>query len=278
MADGAERLKPADEMASHTELRLPSTLACVDTVEATALAYAEQAGFAAEMCSHLAMVAREAAVNAVVHGNCYDPRKQVTASFDVGPEGLRITLSDQGGGLDVAAIPDPLAPENLLRSSGRGIFLMKSFMDEVTFRALAPGTETTLIKRRLAAQTHLTDIDKEKKMSLKFKTRQVDGVTILDLNGRITLGDGSVTLRDAVKDALNKGDKRILLNLADVDYIDSSGIGELVSAYTSMKNAGGELKLLHLTKKVHDLLQITKLYTVFDVRDDETVAVGSFGA
>ena len=115
-------------------------------------------------------------------------------------------------------------------------------------------------------------------MSLKFKTRQVDGITILDLSGRITLGDGSVTLRDAVKDALSKGNTRILLNLADVDYIDSSGIGELVSAYTSMKNAGGELKLLHLTKKVHDLLQITKLYTVFDVRDDETTAVGSFGA
>ena len=113
-------------------------------------------------------------------------------------------------------------------------------------------------------------------MSLKFQTRQVDGVTILDLSGRITLGEGSVTLRDAVKEALNKGDKHVLLNLANVDYIDSSGIGELVSAYTSMKNAGGELKLLHLTKKVHDLLQITKLYTVFDVRDDETTAVGSF--
>ena len=115
-------------------------------------------------------------------------------------------------------------------------------------------------------------------MSLKFKTRQVDGITILDLSGRITLGEGSVTLRDAVKDALAKGNTRILLNLADVDYIDSSGIGELVSAYTSVKNAGGELKLLHLTKKVHDLLQITKLYTVFDVSDSETSAVGSFGA
>ena len=115
-------------------------------------------------------------------------------------------------------------------------------------------------------------------MSMKFKTRQVDGVTILDLSGRITLGEGSVTLRDAVKDSLSKGNKRILLNLANVDYIDSSGIGELVSAYTSVKNAGGELKLLQLTKKVHDLLQITKLYTVFDVRDDETAAVGSFGS
>ena len=113
-------------------------------------------------------------------------------------------------------------------------------------------------------------------MSMKVSTRQVDGVTILDLSGRITLGEGSVVLRDAVRDLLAKGDKNILLNLGDVSYIDSSGIGELVSAFTSVKNAGGELKLLNLTKKVQDLLQITKLYTVFDVKDDETSAVGSF--
>jgi anti-sigma B factor antagonist len=113
-------------------------------------------------------------------------------------------------------------------------------------------------------------------MSLKFTTRQVDGVTILDLNGRITLGDGSVVLRDAVKDVLSKGSKSILLNLANVDYIDSSGLGELVSAFTTVKNQGGELKLLHLTNKVHDLLQITKLYTVFDIKDDEASAVAAF--
>ena len=113
-------------------------------------------------------------------------------------------------------------------------------------------------------------------MSIKVSTRHVDGVTILDLSGRITLGEGSVVLRDAIRDLVTKGDKNILLNLGDVSYIDSSGIGELVSAFTSVKNNGGELKLLNLTKKVHDLLQITKLYTVFDVKDDETTAVGSF--
>jgi anti-sigma B factor antagonist len=113
-------------------------------------------------------------------------------------------------------------------------------------------------------------------VSMKVTTRQVDGVTILDLSGRITLGEGSVQLRDAIRDLLSKGSKLILLNLADVNYIDSSGIGELVSAYTTVRNQGGELKLLNLTKKVHDLLQITKLYTVFDVRDDETAAVKSF--
>ncbi len=113
---------------------------------------------------------------------------------------------------------------------------------------------------------------------MNVSSRQVNGVTIVDLSGRITLGEGSVVLRDTVRDLLGKGQKKILLNLAEVTYIDSSGIGELVSAYTSVRNQGGELKLLKLTKKVHDLLQITKLYTVFDVKDDETAAVASFGA
>ena len=113
-------------------------------------------------------------------------------------------------------------------------------------------------------------------MSMKASTRQVDGVTIVDLSGRITLGEGSVVLRDTIKDLLGKGAKQILLNLADVSYIDSSGIGELVSAFTSVRNQAGQLKLLNLTKKVHDLLQITKLYTVFEVFDDEATAIASF--
>ena len=113
-------------------------------------------------------------------------------------------------------------------------------------------------------------------MTMKASTRQVDGVTIVDLSGRITLGEGSVILRDTVRDLLGKGQKKILLNLGDVSYIDSSGIGELVSAYTTVRNQGGDLRLLNLTKKVHDLLQITKLYTVFDVKDDETTAVKAF--
>jgi anti-sigma B factor antagonist len=113
-------------------------------------------------------------------------------------------------------------------------------------------------------------------VNLKTTIRQVDGVAIVDCSGRITLGEGSIVMRDIVKDLLGKGQKKILLNLGDVNYIDSSGIGELVSAYTTVRNQGGELKLLNLTKKVHDLLQITKLYTVFDVKDDEATAVKAF--
>ena len=113
-------------------------------------------------------------------------------------------------------------------------------------------------------------------MTLTMASRQVAGIAVLDLKGRITLGDGSVQIRDAIRDLVGKGQKSILLNLGDVNYIDSSGLGELVAAYTTARNQGAELKLLKLTRKVHDLLQLTKLYTVFDVYDDETVAVASF--
>jgi anti-sigma B factor antagonist len=97
------------------------------------------------------------------------------------------------------------------------------------------------------------------------------------MSGRITLGEGSVVLRDTIRDLIGKGNKKILLNLGDVTYIDSSGIGELVSAFTAVRRENGELKLLNLTKKVHDLLQITKLYTVFDIKDDEATAIKAFG-
>ena len=113
-------------------------------------------------------------------------------------------------------------------------------------------------------------------MALSIASREVNGVTVLDLSGRITLGEGSVQLRDAIRGLISKGQKNILLNLADVNYIDSSGLGELVSAFTTAKNQQAEVKLLKLTKKVHDLLQLTKLYTVFDIKDDEAEAIASF--
>ena len=113
-------------------------------------------------------------------------------------------------------------------------------------------------------------------MSMKLTTREVGGVSIVDLSGKITLGEGGVALREEVRKLLAEGKKKIVLNLAEVNYIDSSGLGELVSAYTAVKNAGGELKLLSLTSKVRDLLVITKLVTVFDVKDDEASAVSSF--
>ena len=106
--------------------------------------------------------------------------------------------------------------------------------------------------------------------------REVNAITIVDLSGRISLGEGSALLRKTVRDLLDHGQTKILLNLGDVNYIDSSGIGELVSGFTAVRGREGELKLLNLTKKVHDLLQITKLFTVFEVYSDEGTAVGSF--
>lgn len=111
---------------------------------------------------------------------------------------------------------------------------------------------------------------------MKIITRMIDGVTIVHINGRIELGEGSAAVRDVIRDLLTKERKKILLNLGDVDYIDSAGLGVLVSAFTSVKNDGGELKLLYLTKKVQDLLQMTKLYTVFEVLDDEEAGIKSF--
>lgn len=113
-------------------------------------------------------------------------------------------------------------------------------------------------------------------MSLKMRTRESNGVMIIDLNGQITLGEASAAVRDEVRDQVGHGFSKILLNLGDVTYIDSAGLGELTAAYTSVKNRNGQLKLLNLTKRVHDLMQITKLYTVFDVYDDEKMAVASF--
>lgn len=112
--------------------------------------------------------------------------------------------------------------------------------------------------------------------NLVIKDRQVGEVTILDLSGKITIGEGSVQLREAVRKLLDDGKKKLLLNLGDVSYVDSSGIGELVSSYTTTNNNGGQLKLLNQTKKIHDLLTITKLLTVFETFDNEGNAVASF--
>jgi anti-sigma B factor antagonist len=114
-------------------------------------------------------------------------------------------------------------------------------------------------------------------MAVLYATiREVDVITIVDLSGRISLGEGSALLRKTVRDLLENGQTKILLNLGDVNYIDSSGIGELVSGFTAVRSRDGQLKLLNLTKKVHDLLQITKLFTVFEVYSDEGTAVESF--
>jgi anti-sigma B factor antagonist len=113
-------------------------------------------------------------------------------------------------------------------------------------------------------------------VALQGTNREIGEIVIVDLSGKITLGEGSSMLRRTIRELLDGGHRKIVLNLYDVDYIDSSGIGELVSGYTTVRGLQGELKLLYLTKRVHDLLQITRLFTVFDVRADEEDAIRSF--
>jgi serine/threonine-protein kinase RsbW len=142
----------ADSTTSRVSFTLESTLDSVNKIEQTAEQCAQRAGFDEETIPHIAMAVREAAVNAVLHGNAYDTNKHILASFETTSDALIIRIADQGPGLDPDTLPDPLAPENILRGSGRGIFLIRAFMDEVHFRKLHPGTELTLIKHRTPAQ------------------------------------------------------------------------------------------------------------------------------
>jgi serine/threonine-protein kinase RsbW len=125
---------------------LESTLESVYKAEQAAAELAARTGFDGEECGRITIAVREATANAVIHGNLYDPSKRITVSFESAPNALTVVVSDEGPGLDPVLLPDPLAPENLLRQSGRGIFLIKSFMDEVRFRSISPGTELTMIK------------------------------------------------------------------------------------------------------------------------------------
>jgi anti-sigma B factor antagonist len=113
-------------------------------------------------------------------------------------------------------------------------------------------------------------------VNLKTSTRVVNDVVIVDIIGQLRLGEGTNVVRDLVRELMGKNYKNILLNLADVRHIDSAGVGELMSCYTSVRNQGGQLKLMNLNKNVHNLLQITKLYTVFDIEEDEGKALQSF--
>jgi serine/threonine-protein kinase RsbW len=127
--------------------RMESTLESVNKAEAMAEQFSSQSGFDEDMRGGISMAVREAMINAVLHGNAYDPAKRVNLTFEQNGRELIITITDQGKGLDPAEVPDPLAPENLMKQSGRGIFLMRAFMDEVRIRKVDPGTEITLIKR-----------------------------------------------------------------------------------------------------------------------------------
>ena len=140
-------------------------------------------------------------------------------------------------------------------------------------------TESKELASSACAVLDRLGIGMEGRSPVKMQTsaRQVGGVTVLDISGRITVGEGNVILREIVRDLAEKGAKAIVLNLGEVQYVDSSGIGELVKAHTTIRNQGGQLKLTNLNQRVHDLLEMTRLSAVFDIQKDETSAIKSFG-
>jgi serine/threonine-protein kinase RsbW len=146
--------------AGRVSYTLESTLDSVNKSEQAARELAVRAGFSQDEADRISMAVREAAVNAVLHGNQYDQNKRMLVAFETTPDSMTISIRDEGSGLNPEVIPDPLAPENLLKQSGRGIFLIRAFMDEVRFRQLNPGTEITLIK-------HVRGSDREIKEASK---------------------------------------------------------------------------------------------------------------
>ncbi len=137
-----------DSITGRHTLSLPSTLDTVDRMEQEAESFAMAHGFNEDDAANIAMAVREATVNAVLHGNSYSRDKQVNAAFESNDKNLTVSIADEGAGFNAAVLPDPLLPENILRGSGRGVFLMRALMDEVHFRQLTPGTELTMIKHR----------------------------------------------------------------------------------------------------------------------------------
>jgi anti-anti-sigma factor len=259
--------------AQRLNLTLESKVESTDLAESLVVAFAEGAGYGKRQCEEIGLAVRESAANAIFHGNHCDLNKRVFLTAERQSQGLVISIRDEGEGFDPASVPDPLAPENIARESGRGSLLVRASMDEVRWRRVAAGgMELTMVKYpnfSFSKEAH-------RKMSLTISPRKVDAVTVLDLSGRLVLGEESGALREKLKELAGQGQKKILLNLANVSYIDSSGLGALVSGYTTLAGQQGQLKLLSLTKKIHDLLQITKLLTVFEVYNDEKTAIRSF--
>ena len=258
-------------IARRLDVVLQSRLESADMAEMLLSQFSDQAGCNEQQLNEIALAVRESVLNAVLHGNRSQARKKVYVQAELRGDCVHILIRDEGKGFDPSLVPDPRKPENLLRESGRGLLMMQALMDRVAIRrAASRGMEVRMMKYLSTA------CEEDHKMSLKVTTRQADGVTILDLSGRIILGEPTAMLRDTFQDLVTRGQKKVLLNLGDVNYIDSSGLGALVSGFTTVTNQQGQLKLVNLTKKVQDLLQITKLLTVFDVYEDEAKAVSSF--
>jgi anti-anti-sigma factor len=248
-------------------LSIASDFGFVELAELATNNLARMVGFDEDTSMWISMAIRESVINAIKHGNKLDPGKRVDVQYTVSSDGLTVRINDQGDGFNPESIPNPLDPENLLKPTGRGIFYMKTFMDEVEYSPRpGGGTIVRLTKWK----------DPRRGDMLEISQRDIGEVTILDLSGKITISEGTMKFRDSVRKLIEQGRRKLLLNFADVSYIDSSGIGELVSVYTAINNQKGTLKLLNIPKRIGDLLKITKLITVFETFSEETSAMKSF--
>ena len=186
------------------QLNLESKLSSVEAGELIVQRIADQQGCSGDVVQRLGMVVRECMANAVIHGNRYSSEKSVYLSVVTDSSRFSITIRDEGEGFNPDDVPDPRSGDNLLRSSGRGLLLMRSLADDVTIRRAAPhGTEVVMVKTLEQEPSH-----KEEEVSLSTSIREVDGVTIVDLSGRITLGEASEKLRETAGDGRRKPQPR----------------------------------------------------------------------
>ena len=257
-----------------TELSLPSRIDTIATAAAAVAEFVGRSGISDDAAFGIDMAVREAVTNAVLHGNRQDEEKTVDIILKSSPDAVEISVHDQGPGFQPGRSPRSNSPREHLKSLRpwhlfHAQFYGRSRLVDQTRRWYnGAHAQATLIRNCIKEISEMAE--------LNINERQAGDVTVLDMSGKITIGEGSVALRTAIRRLLEEGKKRILLNLAGVGYIDSSGIGELVSSYTAINKEGGQLKLLNLTQKLQDLLTITKLLTVFDVYENEAEALNSF--
>lgn len=192
---------------------------------------------------------------------------------------LGVAGAGAGAAVSSAATHDANAPQpTAAEKSSEDVAFFREVLKEGR-SLIVVRTESKELATSACAVLDRLGIGMEGRTPVEMQTaiRQVGGVTVVDISGRITLGEGNVILREIVRDLAEKGRKAIVLNMGEVQYIDSSGVGELVKAHTTIRNQGGQLKFTNLNKRVHDLLQLTRLSAVFDIQKDEASAIESFG-
>lgn len=229
-----------------------------------------------EACWRTDVAVREAVANAIVHGNGEDPGKQVGVAVELGGGRVTVRVHDEGAGWDGARLADPREESRRLEPRGRGVFLMRHFMDEVVHDRRAGGGTTVTMSTRLHDRVKPPSVSYEplaREAGTVVALRQRGEVRVFEPIGKLTIGAGAVALREAVFAALAGGARKIVVDLGKVTTVDSSGIGALVSAFSSALNCDGQLALCRVPPKVLEILLVTHLIGVFEVYAGELEAV-----